>query len=182
MSIKELKLNIPLKPKDFERIYDLHFNALCAFAYKYLNDVLSVEDLVQEAFISLWEKRADFRDRMAIKSFLFTSVRNKCLNQLKHKKVKKKHEEHLVYELESEQFFTRAVIEEETFNRLYIEIENLPESARYIMLLALNGLKNPEIAEKLSVSVNTVKTQKKIAYSKLKSKLKPAQYGILLAF
>ena len=50
-----------------------------------------------------------------------------------------------------------------------------------IMILALNGLKNQEIADELNISINTVKTQKKIAYSKLKQKLEPRLAPILLS-
>ena len=88
----------------------------------------------------------------------------------------------MIRELESEQFFTNHVIEEEVFNQLTTEIRNLPKSSQEIMILVLNGLTNPEIADELNISVNTVKTQKKIAYSKLKHKLGPVFKVILLSF
>ncbi len=167
--------------KAFRSVFDEYFNALAAFGYKYVPDQFEVEDLVQEAFISFWEKREDFNHINAVKSFLYTSVRNKCLNHLKHQTVVQKHEKALVYELESDHAFSSHVIEEETFNQLFVEIRNLPPSAQEIMLLALNGLKNQEIADELKVSVNTVKTQKKIAYSKLKENLGSHFNGILMA-
>jgi RNA polymerase sigma-70 factor (ECF subfamily) len=155
------------------------FHALSAFGYKYVPDVAAVEDMVQEAFISLWEKRGDFHHLNALKSFLYTSVRNKCLNHLKHISVQRKNEAALVYELESDHRFDHHVIEEETFRQLLTEILGLPQAAQQIMILALNGLKNPEIADELGVSVNTVKTQKKIAYAKLKDKLGPRFQSVL---
>lgn len=167
--------------KAFKAVFDEYFNALSAFGYKYIPDQFVAEDMVQEAFISFWEKREDFNHINAVKSFLYTSVRNKCLNHLKHQSVVQKHEKALVYELESDHHFTSHVIEEETFNQLFVEIRNLPPSAQEIMLLALNGLKNQEIADELKVSVNTVKTQKKIAYSKLKENLGSHFNGILMA-
>ena len=48
------------------------------------------------------------------------------------------------------------------------------------MILALNGMKNQEIADELGVSINTVKTQKKICYAKLKDRLEPWVAGLLL--
>ena len=164
----------------FKEIFDHYFNALAAFGFKYVSDQFIAEDLVQEVFISMWEKREDFSHLNALKSFLYTSVRNKCLNHIKHQSVVQKHEKALVYELESEQNFVSHVIEEETFNQLFKEIKDLPPSAREITLLALNGLKNQEIADELKISVNTVKTQKKIAYSRLKEKLGSHFTGILL--
>jgi RNA polymerase sigma-70 factor (ECF subfamily) len=62
-----------------------------------------------------------------------------------------------------------------------LEIKLLPEASREIMILALNGLKNQEIADELNISINTVKTQKKIAYSKLKQKLEPRILTILMS-
>lgn len=166
--------------KAFREVFDSYFNALSAFGYKYVPDPPVVEDMVQEAFVSFWEKREDFDHISAVKSFLYTTVRNKCLNHVKHQAVRKKHEPALVYELESDQNFSQHVIEEETFNLLLAEIKLLPESSREIMILALNGLKNQEIADELNISINTVKTQKKIAYSKLKQKLEPRFEPLLL--
>ena len=156
-------------------------NALCAFSYKYIPDRSETEDIIQDVFISFWEQNKEFDHINSIKAFLYTSARNKCLNLLKHKAVKQKHEQALIYELESEQFFTNHVIEEDAFNLLYAEIRDLPESAQNIMLLALKGMKNREIAEKLNISENTVKTHKKIAYAKLKKKLNPIINGLILA-
>jgi len=167
--------------KAFREVFDTYFHALTAFAYKYVPDQLVVEDMVQEAFISFWEKRQDFDHLSALKSFLYTSVRNKCLNHIKHQAVRKKHESNLVYELESDHSYDNHVVEEETFNQLLTEIKLLPDSAQEIMILALNGLKNQEIADELDISINTVKTQKKIAYSKLKQKLEPRFETLLLS-
>ena len=166
--------------KAFREVFEHHFHALCAFGYRYLGDPPAVEDLVQEAFVAFWERRNGFDNAATIKSFLYTSVRNKCLNHLKHRAVQKKHESSLIYELESDQHFTRHVIEEETFRILLEEIRKLPEASKEIMILALNGLKNPEIADELGISVNTVNTQKKIAYAKLKNKLGPHMGLVLL--
>lgn len=168
--------------KAFRQVFDHFFNALAAFGYKYVNDVEVAEDMAQEAFISFWESRESFEHIAAVKSFLYTSVRNKCLNFLKHENVKKKHEPGLKYLLESDQYFANHVIEEEVFNELFVQIRDLPKALQEIMLLALNGLKNAEIAEELGISINTVKTQKKIGYAKIKDKLDPLIRMILLIF
>lgn len=181
MEQDSLKSIPKIDKKVFKIIFDEHYTPLCAFGYRYVKDTFVAEDIIQEVFGSLWEKRQDFYHEKAIKAFLYTSVRNNCLNHLKHKAVLEKHEERLIYELESESFFTQHVIEEETFNQLYAEIEHLPNAAKKIILLALKGLKNKEIAEALNISENTVKTQKKIAYSKLKKGLSPIVNGILLS-
>lgn len=157
----------------FREVFDAYFNALAAFGYNYTQDQDIAEDFAQEAFITLWEKRSDFDHINAVKSYLYTSVRNKCLNHLKHEGVKQKHQGALVYELETEQTAAGIIIEEEVFIQLYNEIKELPQAAQQIMLLTLNGLKNQEIADELGVSINTVKTQKKIGYAKVKDRLGP---------
>ena len=164
----------------FGQIFDLYFNALCAFSYRYIPDRSDVEDIIQEVFIAFWKHNKEFNSINAVKAFLYTSARNKCLNYLKHRNVVQKHQSALIYELESEQFFRNHIVEEDAFNQLYSEIYKLPEAAQNIMILALKGLKNQEIADELNVSVNTVKTQKKIAYAKLKNNLDPIPRIILL--
>ena len=166
----------------FKQVFEGHFNALCSFGYRYVKDKSAVEDFTQEVFISLWDKRQNFEHINAVKAFLYTSVRNKCLNQLKHQVVVQKNEITMIKDLEHEQFFTSHVIEEESFNLLTTEIRDLPEASRGVMILALNGLTNNEIAGELNISINTVKTQKKIAYSKLKKKLGPVFKVIMLSF
>ena len=163
----------------FEAHFDNYFRPLCAFGYRFIAETETIQDLVQSVYISLWDQRGNFENEKAVKSFLYTSVKNKCLNHLKHLSVRQKHEEQLIYELESGQSYSSQILEEDAFHLLYQEIEKLPKSAKKIMLLALKGLKNKEIAETLDISENTVKTQKKIAYSKLKGKLSGAMMNFL---
>ena len=170
-----------LERKSFRAIFDTLFRPLCAFASKYIKEDLEAEDLVQDAFVALWEQRENFENFLSAKSFLYTSTRNKCLNVLKHRTVIQKHEEALIYELESDHFFSNQVIAEESFNLLYREIENFPDASKKIMLLALQGSKNREIADQLEISENTVKTQKKIAYTKLRKGLDASAFGVLMA-
>ena len=77
--------------RSFQLIFDEMYQRLCAYSSRYLYDDQEVEDLVQDSFITLWNKRGDFDHINAIKSFLYTSVRNKCLNVLKHQTVIKEH-------------------------------------------------------------------------------------------
>jgi RNA polymerase sigma factor (sigma-70 family) len=64
------------------------------------------------------------------------------------------------------------IIEEETHRLIYNAINELPAQCRKVLLLSINGLKNNDIAQELDITVNTVKTQKKIAYKQLKIMLK----------
>ena len=160
----------------FKELFNLHFNALCAFGRRYVSDG-SIEDIVQDAFISFWQIRGNFENTKAIKGYLYQAVRNKSLNHIRDEMAKTKKLQNVI---EEESTFESAVIEEETFNNLYSEIMDLPKASQSIMLLALNGLKNNEIADELDISINTVKTQKKIAYAKLKSRMSASLHSVLM--
>lgn len=164
----------------FKHLFESQYQPLCSFAIHYIKERHIAEDLVQDAFIVFWERRRNFDNLLVIKAFLYNTVKNRCLNHLKHDQVMRKHESQIILTFETEHNNNHPVIEEETFNSLYNEIKNLPKSAQQIMLLALNGLKNPEIADELGISVNTVKTQKKLAYSKIKNNLSPLHQLFLL--
>ena len=165
----------------FQKLYDLMFSPLCGFGRKYLDNTLLLEDFVQESFISFWNKRTGFNDLPSIKSYLYTSVKNSCLNHIKHQEVKRKNEPGIIQKIESDYFHSHAVIEEETFNLLHEEIKNLPKSSQKIMLLALNGMKNPEIADELGISVNSVKTLKRNSYTKIREKLSPSMQQMIFS-
>ena len=76
--------------------------------------------------------------------------------------------------------FLHEITNQETLRILHQAIDTLPPQTRKIILLGLNGKNNNEIAEALNISVNTVKTQMKIAYKTLREKLKQEQFSLLL--
>jgi len=156
----------------FEEIFSSFYPALCNFANNFVYDVQVSEDFVQEVFISLWDYKKNFDDLLSLKSFLYKSVRNKCLNFIKHQKIVSNHIDASLKDMENDAFYFDHIIEEETHRLIYDAINELPPGCRKILLLSINGLSNPEIAEDLNISVNTVKTQKAIAYKQLRVKLK----------
>jgi RNA polymerase sigma-70 factor (family 1) len=156
----------------FKNLFDEYYAPLCEFANNYTKDSSISEDLVQEVFVGLWHDREKLDHIHSVKAYLYTSVRNKCLNHLKHLRIVGKHEEHRKSATENDIFFVDHIIEEETHRLIYQAVKELPTKCREIVLLGINGLKNSEIAEELNISINTVKTQKAIAYKQLRIKLK----------
>ena len=71
----------------FKKIYDRYFNALYLFGMKYTPTQNVMEDILQEVFIKTWEKRAFFFHELALKAFLYKSVKNNCLNHIEHQAV-----------------------------------------------------------------------------------------------
>lgn len=170
--------NISIRLTDeaqFRFIFDKYYIALCMFANQYVEDDALAADIVQECFVKLWQLRDDFMYIHQIKSFLYTSVRNKSLNELEHTKVMNEYAQK-VMEMGKESFFQDKVIAEESYRVLVDAIDKLPPQMKSIMRLALEGKTNPEIAEALNISGETVHSQKKIAYRKLRGYLKDYYY------
>lgn len=156
----------------FKMIYERYFDALYLFGMKYIPIQDVVEDTLQETFVKAWEKRAYFFHELALKAFLYKSVKNSCLNHIEHQTVRKKFEFRQDSESYDENLFYKNIIEEEVNRYISDAVSQLPESARIIYLLSLKGIKNKDIAEDLDISINTVKTQKLRASLSLKEKLK----------
>ncbi len=164
---------------EFKALYYKYYDSLVLFGQKFIHDQAMIEDIVQESFIKLWMRRNNFDNAYAIRAFLYKAVRNACVNHLDHLRVRQKFNQEVASHVYSDEYFVQHVIEEEVHRIISEAVQQLPESAREIYLMSLNGVKNNEIAEDLSISINTVKTQKMRAKKILREKLKNI-YTILL--
>lgn len=171
-------ISIKLNEQGFHDIFNKYYVALCSFANQYTEDQDASADIVQDSFAKLWQIREDFFYLHQVKAFLYTSVRNKALNEIEHSKVVYEYAQKVI-EKKQDSFFHDAIVEEETYRIVLEAIEKLPDQMRAIMQLALEGRKNAEIAEQLNVSAETVHTLKKIAYKKLREYLKEYYYLLL---
>ena len=154
-----------------KRLFERFYLPLRSFAFRHVGDDSITEDFVQTAFLNLWERRENFRLVSAVKGFLYLNVRNACLNYLKRKRVEARHEQELAREM-SEQESVDAALEEEVTALVYEALKELSEQARRIVLQTMEGASNAEIAERLEISVNTVKTLKLRAYRIHRERLK----------
>ena len=159
----------------FREMYENMYHSLCLYGYKMIPEEDVVNDVVQEAFIVLWNKREEFTSLVGTKAYLYTVVRNKILTHIKNKSTVSI-ETHSVEDIE----FNNQITKEETFKLLREAVATLPDQTRKVVDLTINGYTNPEIAESLDISVNSVKTLKKIGYSKLREKLKDNIFLLLL--
>ena len=145
----------------FEMLFRTHYQPLCNYACSFLNDKDEAEEVVQSAFINVWDKRQSIEIRVSAKSYLYRMVRNACLNVLKHEKVKTAHAREAmtdgepVYDGASE-----SLVSSELENRISEAMKMLPEQCRLVFQLSrFEELKYAEIAEQLSISIKTVENQ-----------------------
>jgi len=168
--------------KEFEVFFRANFQAATMLAFRYLDDPGLVEDIVQESFIVLWEKQSEiYRNQEDLKRYLFVTVRNRTISYLRSIKIK--HVELETSLTQAEEDDDELYSDEELAIRISKAIQKLPVKCREIFLLAYSdGLSYKDIAEKLSISKNTVKTQMVIAYRILRQELKGPHMALLFFF
>ncbi|MBB5441275.1 RNA polymerase sigma-70 factor (ECF subfamily) [Pedobacter sp. AK017] len=168
----------------FRFIFESYFRAAVMFAEGILiGQVQEAEDIVQDTFIKLWNRNDTFRAQPAIKSFIYTSVKNACLDKLRRNQIADKYEAHAAHQQQLlESGFIEPLITAETTKLINDAIEALPEQGRNVFKMSLGGLKNDEIAERLDISVNTVKTHKQRALASLRLSLGDAMLILLLLY
>jgi len=167
--------------KAFEMLYNEHYTPLCHFAQRFVSDLDTAREIVQEVFVGIWEKRTTLPIEIPLKTYLYTSVRNKCIDYLKHLNVENEFRKKRIKEIlqPGNNSFINTIdhpldglITKELENALKDAIETLPEKCREIFELSrFKGLKYREIAEELNISIKTVETQMSRAIGSLKKKL-----------
>jgi RNA polymerase sigma-70 factor (ECF subfamily) len=173
--------------KHFESLFQQIQPRLFAFCCKYVEDKELARDLVQECFISLWENFGSVE--YSHESYLFTSVRNRCLSYIRSRKVHAEYEESVklrIREMEIHPKMPEPLTDlylKELNEILHHSIEKLPEKCKQVFRMSrYRGLKNQEIAEQLNISVRTVESQIYNALKILKEDLKDYLPASLIFF
>ena len=149
----------------YEYLYNNYYTPLVLFADHYVSNQEVAHDLVQEVFIALLDIKTRFENLLHLKSYLYNSLRNRCLNHLRHEKIKQEFLQEEFYR--SDEFFEQKVIEEDVYFLLISAIESLSPQSKEVMLLAIDGLSNGDIAQHLNLSIETVKSYKKSSKKKI---------------
>ncbi len=152
----------------FNSFFESYSERLYLYALGFVGNQAEAEDIVQDTFIYLWVNRAKISHMGSLYNYLSRAVKNSCIDRKLHKEVEQK------YRREMMAFGEEAGEDTENFEELYERLqtvmESLPPKCKEIFILGcVEGLSYKDVAEQLGVSVNTVKTQVKVAYKKIKS-------------
>jgi RNA polymerase sigma-70 factor, ECF subfamily len=167
--------------RSFEQLFLNYFKPLCSYAFRFTNETEAAEEIVQDFFVRLWEKRMAIEIDSSLNNYMFRSVKNHCLNLIQHNKIKNRYSEKIKEAsnptIEPSQFF----IEPELIEKIEKAISLLPEKRREVFRLSREeGLKYKEIAEKLNISVKTVEAQMGFALKFLREQLNDYDPGLIL--
>lgn len=177
--------------KSFEMVFKTYYNRLCIYANGYLHDKEQVKLIVNDVFILLWEKRAELNIETSLSGYLHTCVRNHCINYLQREKKKI---ELIVSDLDSvlsdDNMPNHPVSTDLPIDSLLLDeltenikrgMDTLPPQCREVFILSrIENLSNEEIAQKLDLSVGTVKSQLFRALTKLRKELSAYFSSLLL--
>jgi RNA polymerase sigma-70 factor (ECF subfamily) len=158
----------------FELIFRFYYPGLVLFATQYVMYEEDAEEIVEDFFIRVWQKRHQINQADSLKPYFFTSIKNSSLNFL----YQKKHKDKLIQEImklsENNLLYQPDVfVISDLQNAIRKAVASLPPKCREVFILSrINGLKNDNIAEKLNLSKRTVETHVSNALRQLRIELK----------
>lgn len=159
--------------QSFERLFRSYYAPLCLFAKRYVADSEDSEEIVQNFFFNLWERRASININTSVKNYLFSSIRNRCLNHIKHSKIKLEYQSETIRLMENSASGNFDYPEIDLMEKISSSIEALPKRRREIFKMSREeGLKYQEIADHLEISVKTVEVHMGLALKSLRESLK----------
>ena len=152
--------DIGLAKSEFEDLFKTYFVGLSAFAQKYVKDIDSAKEIVHDVFVNLWNKRATIDPKKSLKSYLFTAVKNRCLNKIRDDKKFDTSIEDLdtvsnQFKAEDQDHLELAELEQ----KIHSILMQLPEKCRAVFILSrYEGKKYKEISQELNIAQKTVET------------------------
>ena len=155
---------------EFKIEFDRNYLPLCMYALRILKNKDEAEDIVQQSFVSVWELLKTGKEIDNIKSYLYKSVHNRCIDRLRKLNTENTDSIEEISEYVAEDDIDTS----ERDAILWAAVENLPEKCREVFLLSKrDGLSHKEISEKLNISVKTIENHMTKAFTRLRDALQP---------
>ena len=168
----------------FDYFFHLYYKPLSHFAFTFLKQTEAAEDVVEDSFVKLWEKRETIDSLPAIKPYLYTSVRNRCIDLLRrqvHRDAYALHINKLPREIAPD--VSQKIITAEAMHQVYLAVQNLPLKYKEIFnMIYVEGKEIKEIATVLNLPLSTVKSQKQRTLELLKKQLPYVGYILFIFF
>lgn len=166
----------------FDYFFHLYFPLMVTFSRRFVADSVLAEEIVQDVFYKVWERRGSFADVQALKAFLYISTKNASFNEISKIQNRHKHQDNYAAEKETtDECVLQEIVRTEVYHSLSAAIRTLPEQCQRIIQLLFEEDKKPkEIAEELGISVSTVNSQKARGLLLLKQRLKRKDLDLLL--
>ena len=163
---------ISADPAIFENVFKTHFKNLHSYAYAIIRNEADAEEIVQNVFYKIWEKKLQLSIDQSLVAYLYRSVYNESLNYLKHARVKDNYKSFKTRESNGVSSNGDSLIIKELRLKIENAISELPEQCRTIFQMSrYEGLRYREIASRLRISEKTVENQMGKALKSLKNKL-----------
>ena len=158
----------------FTDLFDAYYKPLCDYAFRFCNgDTETVEDLVQEVFVRIWERRDSWNPQIAVRAYLYRSVHNQAISNIRKKRFETPMTDGLANSARTTDLSPIDRIHNtEIDHAIRAAINMLPERRREILVLRLlHDMSYKDISGILGISVNTVDTQLRRALKLLRAQL-----------
>jgi RNA polymerase sigma-70 factor (ECF subfamily) len=156
----------------FEDLFKQYYAPLVVYACRYVINIDIAREIVQDFFVRLYEKRHSLSAGVSLKSYLYRSVYNCCINYINQRNIQDRHLKTIDLERSDEENLESEIYSVELQYKIFEVIEELPARCRRIFKMnRLEGIKNEEIAIQLKLSKRTVETQISKALKILRKKL-----------
>lgn len=143
--------------KAYEALFRAYYKPLIIYSERIVNDHDDANEVVQDIFMKLWEKRKTLEIRSSVSSYLYRAVYNNSLQLLKRKKLELKYKQYKLHHKDNSVNPSNEMIATELNHKIGLLFEQLPENCRIIFKLnRYDGMKYREVAEHLSISIKTV--------------------------
>jgi RNA polymerase sigma-70 factor, ECF subfamily len=165
----------------FEILFLKYYKPLCTYAFQFVNETEEAEEVAQDFFVKLWEKRSIIEIDSSLNNYMFRSVKNHCLNLLQHNKIKTRYSEKIKETANISVDSSRYFLEPWLVEKIEQAINLLPEKRKEVFRLSREeGLKYKEIADQLNISIKTVEAQMGLALKFLREQLREFDPGLIL--
>ena len=166
-----------------QKLFDIYYEPLLLYCYRLIRDSESAEDIVQDCFVHIWRSRRLENFEGELDRFMFQAIKFRAINYVRDQYRRDRLADNISEQNDELPTFFQEEEAGKEIELLHYTISCLPDECRKIFLMAcLDDMKYREIAETLNISINTVKTQMKIALRFLREHLTRDTFSSILLF